>query len=378
MTRSLAVARVASTARVRATDWLLYDQFNVSAAAPLASPRTCEPGPGTLTLVQTDGQFSIVAGQLVFPTQTTPVWGDQGIITPSTLTNVVGRTLLATIRLTSGSLTVLAWKEAANLDIQAGAGNRYFINLSATSNTIHVGVASVSSFSVGDWVTNQAYRLAISRRSAGAFMLIKGGAFTEWTLLWVATEAMADSLYPVLSNLSGVGTLDNLKVADLDAPWNTDFGISVQRLSGSVAAGTSFTHEADCLIEYTVTAVSSGADMDVLFRIQDASNYWRLRVNNAGGLILAEVVAGTPTTRGSVAGVVANGDRVVIVAAGSTIRVYEANTLRITYASATNFATATAGEVDTLGTGGVVSDLISWPRTLSNQPLRALEAVANA
>src|SRR4030043_1892939 len=50
----------------------LRDEFTTDASAPLASPRTCAPGPGALTLVQTDGQFSIVGGVLQIPSQTTP------------------------------------------------------------------------------------------------------------------------------------------------------------------------------------------------------------------------------------------------------------------------------------------------------------------
>jgi len=58
--------------------WLLYDEFTTADAAPITSPRTCEPGPGTLTLVQTDGSQALSGGKYVFTAQTTPDWGDQG------------------------------------------------------------------------------------------------------------------------------------------------------------------------------------------------------------------------------------------------------------------------------------------------------------
>ena len=94
---------------------------------------------------------------------------------------------------------------------------------------------------------------------------------------------------------------------------------------------------------------------------------------------LDEIVGGSPTVRGSSAGVVANGGRIVIIADDTTIKIYttvkkyEANNLQITYTSATNFKTETDGELDNLGTGGAVSDLISWPRTLSGAALTELE-----
>ena len=45
------------------------------------------------------------------------------------------------------------------------------------------------------------------------------------------------------------------------------------------------------------------------------------------------------------------------------------------YASATNFATETDGEVDALGTGGAVSDLITLPRTLTGDNAAQVEEV---
>ncbi len=56
--------------------YLLRDDFP-GVAAPLASPRICVRGPGSLTLDQTDGNFSIVDGEFTWPAQVTPTWGDQ-------------------------------------------------------------------------------------------------------------------------------------------------------------------------------------------------------------------------------------------------------------------------------------------------------------
>src|SRR4051812_44069804 len=58
--------------------YLLDDTYTTNEASPIASPRTAEPGPGTGTFVQTDGQMSIPSGELVIPTQAAPTWGDQG------------------------------------------------------------------------------------------------------------------------------------------------------------------------------------------------------------------------------------------------------------------------------------------------------------
>ena len=40
-------------ARKGGVEFLLRDEFTTPDAAPITSPRTCEPGPGTLTFVDT-------------------------------------------------------------------------------------------------------------------------------------------------------------------------------------------------------------------------------------------------------------------------------------------------------------------------------------
>ena len=114
------------------------------------------------------------------------------------------------------------------------------------------------------------------------------------------------------------------------------------------------------------------------FRQQDATNYWEVIVTPAQDITLREVVAGVPTARGTALGVINNGDRVVVIADGTTIRVYEQNTLRITYALAANFQTETDGELQSVGVGGAVDDIVTWPRVISNAALRALNRVADA
>lgn len=352
--------------------YLLLDRFTTDAAAPLASPRTAEPGPGTLTLVQTDGQFSISGGALQIPTQATPVVGDLGLYS-SGLSRVAGRTVLGSLTKTGGTFwPFLGWH--INTLLAAASPSIGFSLQLVGTNDIYAHQAT-GAFLVASHALATEYQTAVVLRSSGGYVLFKGGAFSEWTLLWVFFGQTTTPVYAVLSNFSGVAVLDNLRVTDLPAPWNTDYGIATQRLSGSRSAGDTFAHEANALIEATVTTRPSAGQLELRFRVQDANNYWQITVDSTGALDLDEVVAGVVTQRGTAAGVIANGDRIMITAAGTTIRVYEADTLRITYASATNFQTATAGRLETLGTAGVVSDIVSWPRALSGAALSALNAV---
>jgi hypothetical protein len=105
-----------------------------------------------------------------------------------------------------------------------------------------------------------------------------------------------------------------------------------------------------------------GTNSIITFRRQDDNNRWAVGCNETGALFLLEYIAGVQNIRGLVGAVMASGHRVVVVADGSTIRVYTNNVLRITYTSASNFATMTAGKVETLAGSSVVSDIVLWPR----------------
>ena len=56
---------------------LLDDEFWPDEVPPVGTPRVCRPGPGQLILDQTDGQFTINAGEFIWPIQVLPVWGEQ-------------------------------------------------------------------------------------------------------------------------------------------------------------------------------------------------------------------------------------------------------------------------------------------------------------
>lgn len=376
--RALAVARAA-------TFYLLGPfHFTPAESAPLASPYTESGAVGALTLVQTDGQFSASGGAMAFPSQGSPVEGDLGFYSGAGLSRLAGRVLQMTINLSSVAankyVRVLNWTSNPRVPTSAQvSGDLEASVLFSTTSTdgilyrrgaVFPVVAPVVTISVAT-----DYQLALALRNAGAFLLIKGGVFANWTLLWVDDAGSVATLYPMVSNFSLAGTLDNFRVTDLSAPWSTDFGIATQRLAGARSTGDTFSHEANCHIEFIATTLPSSSVISLRFRSVDNNNFWKVNIGTTGTLSLVEQVAGVDTTRGTAASVVANSHRVVIIADGTTIRGYSNNVLRWTYSSASNFQTATAGELTTLGTGGAVSDIVSWPRTLTGAALAGLNGV---
>lgn len=345
--------------------YTLLDQFITNEAAPMASPRTCEPGPGMLNIVDTGNNLSIAANRLTAAPGVGN--GDPGIYIPATLSRAAGRSLFATVQLSGAGNAWWGWSLATSIAL--GEGTLFF---RSTANIYHASTTT----QLMPYANSVDYKIGSILRSNGDFLVIKGGAFTEWTLLWVAYGFTTANLYAGFGGASvGANRLtDNLRIVDLPVPFDTDYGISTQRLAGARSAGDTFTHEANCLIEFTETTRPTGGQTEVFIRQQDASNYWQVTVDSAGNLDLDEVVAGVPTQRGTAAGVIANGDRIVVIADGTTFRVYEANTLRITYAAAVNFATETDGKLNDEGTAGSVSDIVAYPRVFSGAALTILEA----
>ncbi len=175
-----------------------------------------------------------------------------------------------------------------------------------------------------------------------------------------------------------VGTY-RIDVDDLSTP-----GIATSVLPGPLSVGDTFTHEADCVLEWQLDALASAGDTDIQFRWQDTNNYWAIQISPSGGFALFEIVASVATLRASVGGALVGGERLVIVCDDETIIGYYDTTKAWEYASAANFKTETSGEITGIGTDGRISNLIAWPRDLSNAPntpgareaKRALDALA--
>lgn len=337
------------------TSYVLRDEFTTTEAAPMASPRTCEPGPGTLTLVDTTNKLSVSGGKLVFAANATGDPGAWGALT----TRLTGRMLYAIL---SGNYSgVFAFGQDNN---QAGGLGLDQFRLNSTN----LQVTSQSAASGVTLVASTVYELAIISRTAGAWYLIRGGAFTDWTLIYITAESSAD-FYPALSGGSQAIEVDDFTIRDLGAPWDDDLGVVTDRIASPVATDE-IAHEADGAVEFTWTPASSDVlELDV--RRTDADNRWIVRCDQAGGTIrLIERNGGTETQRSSVSQTwtVSTAYRIVVLMFGNTIRTYVANVARNAYQSASFNNTATVAKTSHAG-----SELVSWPRDLDSTALAALE-----
>lgn len=376
---SLATTGAGRSKGQNAAIYLLRDEFTTDRAAGAVNGTAAEPGPGTRTVVDSGGNMSIASGQI--QVAATVGGGDPGLVYADIpVVRAAGVALIASIDHTNRRVAV-----GFNTDTTPTATGEYnavYSDYAGGPPALYAGGAYVPGGSLGDTTVGKTYLVSLVLRSTGVYALIKStedALYPEWTLLWVANEGNAATLYAFWGiRTVALDPMQFVRVAQLTAPWNaSDYGIATQRLAGARSAGDTFTHEANCLIEFTVaTLPGAGTQIELRFRVQDATNYWQVTVDSTGALDLDEVVAGVVTQRGTAAGVIANGDRIVITAVGQTIKVYEANTLRITYATAANFVTETDGELETEGTGGAVTNIVSWPRVLSGATLAELQRYA--
>lgn len=346
----------------------LRAEFPTPQAAPM--PTSYSEGIGRLNFSQNDGQLSISGHKLVLPGQTTPSTGDQGFYGEATgggaFARLIGRTLLTQVNLSNASSAIYSgpgWARSPS-----ASSNSYDAMYYITSGAINVGVSNTASPGYVGAVANSIdYQLAISLRSVGAYYFIKGGAFTDWTLLWVSTTQNTANLYPSYDNYNGIGTIEYFRVRDLLLPFDTDLGF-VTLSQPSPVSGTTYVADADGIYHLTITAPGTLANTTELrYRVQDANNYWTAFLNSAGDLKVDSVTGGISTNRLSVAGVIGAGATVTlcVITSGSKHNVYTLSagtwTKRGSEINISYLDTLTAIRPQ-VGSGWSVSNLRAWPR----------------
>lgn len=192
--------------------YTLNDQFTTDRAAGAVNGSSAEPTGGTRTVVDTENKLSISSSQLSFAGQTTPAWGDQNLVYPS-VTRTAGKLLYAEVTPANNnsygfvglSNTATPNQTASGIQID---GSIYFGDTGQLWGTM---LSSTVTPTIASY-TATAYKTAIVMRSTGMYYFIKGGAFTNWTMLYQTSAGSAATLYPVLMNYSLTNTADNIRI----------------------------------------------------------------------------------------------------------------------------------------------------------------------
>lgn len=363
--------------------FLLRDEFTTDAAAPLTSPHTAEPGPGTLTTVDSGARWLISSGILETNAGSTAV-----VAAYSTQTRAAGltfrhKTLQNSAQGGAGTKTIspaFGWSNSAGVVALANLTGVYFWTVTGQFNHAEQDGGATSVYGLDLCAVDAYYEFAHVLRSAGAFDLIKTAGV--WKLAFPHAVSTAATMYAIIAQASSdrhPPKVDYARIAQLGSPWNSDYSLATDRLAGARAANDTFTHEAGALwIEFTLTTLPSAGSILINFRRTDDNNCWQLEVTSAGSFRLDEIVSGVDTNRANVS--CASGDRLLCVMDGANARLMRmragANTNSSIYASVSTFTTQTGGVISSLGTGGAVSDLVTWPRNISGAAHNELERMS--
>lgn len=365
--------------------YLYRDDFLTDASAPMGtSPvtRAAEPGPGTARMTQQGGvaEWQIVSG--IADLTGTNNNNSYPLIYSTTAAFTRAPGLAFKVRVaqkpngTSGPVTAnpnVGWATSNNTTgIENYTGLWFY---TAPSLFILADRTSHAIYSLQSAATNTFYTITTVLRASGSFVVIDGKLEG---VLDVGSEA---NVYPSISAtdiLRHTPRIATARVAQLGGVWTSDAGIANALLSGARSVGNSFTHQANSvLLDFVLTTLPSAGAIEVDICRQDANNCWRISVDSSGNYRLYEVVAGTATQRLSTTAQA--GDRLICALDGTRLRgsrvrsgAYANTSL---YSSVSTFTTQTSGYINSLGTGGAISDLRVFPITLQGEAKAWIDAL---
>ena len=186
--------------------YLLRDEFTSALAAGSVNGTAAEPGPGTRAVTDANSKLSITGGALSVATGGAAA--NEPRLSYGSIARATGRLLIASTTVTTeGAIIALS-------DVNTAA-RQAAIRLYDTSIAIDKGAASW--VVVGAYSTATAYQVAIVERAAGEYVFIKGGAFTNWELLWSDANGASDPLYVIVGadDTASVYTADYLRIPDV-------------------------------------------------------------------------------------------------------------------------------------------------------------------
>jgi hypothetical protein len=336
------------------------DNFTTAQAAPMTTPRNAEPGPGVLNLTDTSNKLSIVSTELLLPSMTTANT-DPRIFTSVTHARSTGRALYFSFQQLADTVYFYGWRSS-----DTALPNSFAISKQGVWSIRGASLNANTPYTPADATQ---YRMVLLNNSIGGLVVVKGGAFTEWTLLYPFKDATYAAMANVYAGIGGGASAnvktDTMKIVDLPAPFTTDYGPATNRVAVPGVDEVT-TQIANAIVEMTWTAVT-GETFELSVRRTDDNNRWIIRGSQAGSTVkLIQMEAGVETERATAAQTWTNGTnyRVVVIMNGNNIWAYVADTLKNTYTSASFNNTATGVKTNKAG-----ANLVAWPLVLSSSSL---------
>jgi len=193
----------------------LYDAFLDTLAAGAVNgtlatpPRTVKAVGATRTVTDTEGKLSVAGGVLTFAGgKASPAWGDPRLDYGSVIVRTAGIVCIGNVIIsTTVSDMMVGFSSLNNNHLNNGHG--VYLRLGSLRLW-----ANGSSLTVGAYTDGITYQFCVVLRTAGAYLFIRGGVFTSWTLMAISGVGTATPLWPAIINYDNVMQADNIRIPD--------------------------------------------------------------------------------------------------------------------------------------------------------------------
>jgi len=364
-------------------DYTLYDQFTTALAAGSVNATNAEPVGGARTVTDTNSKISIASGVLSFAlgaaTDNGIWWG--------TNTRVLGKALLGNFFLTDNTQNIyFGW------DANQATGITDAINFNSSAGVLKISSSftdiTVDAYSAANYV------VALIMRATGMFYFIRGGAFTNWALLYTSLAVSSAGFPGIRLNNTHAFTADNIRVPKrlfIPVPLQSD-GMSAATTDGAGnaeangAAGNAYTNvgtwgvaagvrscsvlsggvgfsylpctSSNVVMDAAVTR--TGDNAGIVARYADANNYL-IAYTEGTNAVCVQVVAGTPTTLRTGAVTYGAGNVLRLILDGTAGRLFY-NNLAVGAVFTVPASTSLNHGLYTSNTGNTFDNLVIWAR----------------
>lgn len=210
--------------------WLLRDDFNDVLAAGSVNGTLATPGPGTRTVTDAENKYSIGSGVLNSAGgKVAPAIGDPGLWY-SAQTRAAGKIFIFDVTPT------LSGGKELYIGLDSNTSSTPSLHAVDLNNTLLYRYDNALLLAIAPIVTATNYKLAFVLRASGCFYFIKGGAYTNWSLLCYSKVLNTTPLYPCYSNYNEVFTSDFVRIPQnlwLPTPLASD---SFDRADGAIGS----------------------------------------------------------------------------------------------------------------------------------------------
>ena len=364
--------------------YYLYDRFSTALAAGSINGTLAEPVGGARNVTDTGSKLSIAGGVLLSEqngagSTTDPILSYEG------RARTLGLTMLGTMTAISGRARAY-WATGSKSATSDGMLTPVSTNLYVIQATFNLIAATV--------VENTTYQFAYVLRAAGVFLFLKGGIYTNWTLIYSSVLGTTATLYPTVNAFLGSQSEDNIRVPKqtyIPVPLQSD-GMSAATTDGlgnpesngtignaydgvgtpAVAAGArGFSALSGGGLGVSVLACSSpdvnievnvirtAGSAGIIARRADASNYIQC-LHNGTNVIVSQVVAGSATTLSTTAVAYSAGATMKFHVEGTAYRAFYNNTAAGT--GTVPASTNTNHGIITNDLSGSFDNLVIWAR----------------